>query len=124
VPDAGVNKNFPKGGLAYFVPPAWTPGPPVPTTGAVAPQMPGIRRNSWTGPGYRDVDATLSKNFGLPYWKREGAGIEVRADAFNVFNNLNFNPTSISNNIQDPNFGQAQSALGARSLTLQARFQF
>jgi hypothetical protein len=124
VPNAGVNKNFPKGGLAYFMPPAWTPGPAVPATGAAVPQAPGIRRNSWTGPGYRDVDATLSKNFGLPYWKREGAGIEVRGDVFNVFNNLNFSPGSVSNNIQDPNFGQAQSALGSRTVTLQARFQF
>jgi hypothetical protein len=120
----GVNKNFPNGGLAYFTPPAWTPGPTVPATGAVLPQTPGIRRNSWTGPGYRDVDATISKNFGLPYWKREGAGIEVRADAFNVLNNLNFNPTSVSTNITSTNFGQATSALGSRTMTLQARFQF
>jgi hypothetical protein len=120
----GMNKNFPNGGLAYFTPPAWTPGPTIPATGAALPQVPGIHRNSWTGPGYRDVDATISKNFGLPYWKREGAGLEVRADAFNLFNNLNFNPTSISNNITAPNFGQATSALGSRTVTLQARFQF
>lgn len=124
VPGASVNKNFPNGGLAYFVPPAWTPGPAVPNTGAAAPQSPGIRRNSWTGPNYRDVDATISKNFGMPYWNREGAGIEVRADAFNVFNLLNFDSKSISNNITAPNFGQAQAALGARVITLQARFQF
>lgn len=120
----GVNKNFPNGGLAYFAVPAWTPGPPVPATGAARPQAPGIRRNSWTGPGYRNVDATLSKNFGLPYWKREGAGLEIRADAFNVFNNLNFDPTQISNNISNPNFGQATKALGSRTVTMQARFQF
>jgi hypothetical protein len=120
----GINKNFPKGGLAYFTPPAWTAGPTLPATGAVLPQAPGIRRNSWTGPGYRDVDATLSKNFGMPYWKREGAGIEVRADAFNLFNNLNFNPTSVSNSITSTNFGQATAALGSRTVTLQARFQF
>jgi hypothetical protein len=120
----GVNKNFPKGALAYFVPPTWTAGPTVPATGAALPQAPGIRRNSWTGPGYRDLDATISKNFGLPYWKREGAGLEVRADFFNVFNNLNFNPTSVANSITAPNFGQATSALGSRTVTLQARFQF
>jgi len=120
----GVNKNFPKGGLAYFVPPAWTPGPAVPTTGGAAPESPGIRRNSLLGPTYRDVDATLTKNFSIPGVSREGAGIEFRVDAFNLFNNLNFNPTSISNNIESSNFGQAQSALGARTLTMQARFQF
>ena len=121
---SGVNKDFPNGGLAYFAPPAWTAGPTFPATGAALPQAPGIRRNSWIGPGYRDVDATLTKNFGMPYWKREGAGIEVRADAFNLFNNLNFNPTSVSNNITSSNFGQATEALGSRTVTLQARFQF
>ncbi|HUY94280.1 MAG TPA: hypothetical protein VMU71_03235 [Terracidiphilus sp.] len=125
----GVNKNFPQAAAngnayAYFTPPALTPGPAFPATGGVTPPPPGIRRNSWTGPGYRDVDATVSKVFGVPYWKREGAGIEVRADAFNLFNNLNFNPGSIANSISSNNFGQAQSALGSRTVTLQARFQF
>lgn len=126
----GVNKNFPLAATspnkaeAYFTPPALTPGPAFPATGGVPPQGPGVRRNFLTGPGYRDVDMTVSKVFGVPYWKREGAGIEVRADAFNVFNLLNFNPGSISNNITSTNFGQAQSALGSRTVTMQARFQF
>src|SRR5581483_7757778 len=38
----GVNKNFPKGGLAYFVPPAVSPAPVFPATGGVPPQAPGI----------------------------------------------------------------------------------
>jgi hypothetical protein len=45
-------------------------------------------------------------------------------DAFNVFNTLNLNPTSISNNIANSNFGVAQSALAARVLALTARFSF
>lgn len=126
---SGVNKNFPQAAAngnayAYFVPPVLTPGPAFPETGGASSPAPGIHRNSWTGPGYRDVDATVSKIFGMPYWKREGAGIEIRADAFNVFNNLNFNPNSVSNNISSNNFGQAESALGSRTVTLQARFQF
>ncbi|HWE84873.1 MAG TPA: TonB-dependent receptor [Terracidiphilus sp.] len=127
---SGVNKNFPNGGLAYFVPPTLTPAPVFPATGGVPPQAPGIRRNSWTGPGYRDVDASVSKTFGMPYWKREGAGIEVRADAFNFFNNLNFKPAGqsagggIADNILSPSFGQDNQALGSRTVTLQARFQF
>lgn len=131
----GANKNFPLASTsgnayAYFAPPTLTPGPAFPATGGVAPAPPGIHRNSWTGPGYRDVDATVSKVFGVPYWKREGAGIEIRADAFNVFNNLNFKPGGesagggIADNISSSNFGQEQSALGSRTVTLQARFQF
>jgi len=129
---SGVNKNFPLAATApnqaevYFAPPGYTPGPQFPATGGSLPQTPGVKRNSWTGPGYRDVDATLSKSFGLPYVPGlgENAKFEFRADAFNLFNNLNFNPGSISNNIQAPNFGQAQSALGSRMITLQARFSF
>jgi hypothetical protein len=126
VPSSPVNKNFPKGALAYFTVPSFTLGPAFPATGAAVPQSPGVGRNSWTGPGYRDVDATVSKSFGFPRIPGvgENARLEVRADAYNVLNNLNFNPTSISNNIQSANFGQATAALGSRTVTLQARFQF
>ncbi|HEY1987706.1 MAG TPA: carboxypeptidase regulatory-like domain-containing protein [Terracidiphilus sp.] len=128
----GKNKNFPNGGLAYFTPPALTAGPTFPATGAVVPPPPGIRRNSMTGPGYRDVDATVSKSFGFPRVKGlgENAGIEIRADRFNIFNNLNFKPGglsnsgSISDDITAGNFGQATAALGSRTVTLQARFNF
>jgi ethanolamine ammonia-lyase large subunit len=54
----------------------------------------------------------------------EGARLEIRLDAYNLFNNLNFNPTQISNNIANANFGQDTSAMGARTVTLGARFSF
>jgi hypothetical protein len=94
--------------------------------GNALPQPPGVRRNSLNGPGYRDVDITLTKAFGLPNNRilGEGAKFEFRMDAYNIFNNLNFNPTSISNNIANSNFGEATSALGARVITLGARFSF
>jgi hypothetical protein len=92
--------------------------------GDALPQV--ARRNFLTGPGYRDVDVTLAKSFGLPTNRvlGEGAKLELRMDAFNVFNTLNLNPTSISNNIANSNFGVAQSALAARVLALTARFSF
>lgn len=128
----GVNKNFPQPATTYFLPPTLTAGAAFPATGGAVPSRPGIRRNLWTGPGYRDVDATVSKRFGFPRIRGlgEGAAIEVRADAYNLFNNLNFKPggTSVSGGISDDilssNFGQAQSALASRTVTLQARFQF
>jgi hypothetical protein len=94
--------------------------------GNALPQAPGVRRNSLTGPGYRDVDVTLAKGFGLPNNRvlGENARLEFRIDAYNVFNNLNFNPTSISNNIANANFGQETAALAARTATLGARFSF
>lgn len=134
----GINKNFPLAATApnaaevYFTPPAYTPGPAFPATGGAIPQAPGVARNSLTGPGYRDLDATLTKSFGFPRIPGLGehAQIEFRADAFNLFNNLNFKPGGASNgggisdNIASPNFGQATTALGSRMVTLQARFSF
>ena len=72
------------------------------------------------------MDLTLAKAFGFPKAPvlGENAKVEFRMDAYNLFNNLNFNPTSISNNIANANFGQATSALGARVVTLGARFTF
>lgn len=135
----GKNQNFPLAATssnaaeAYFAAPAYTVGPTFPATGGAIPQAPGIERNSLTGPGYKDVDATLSKAFGLPHIPGlgENAKFEFRADAYNLFNNLNFDPEvesssgkGISNVITSPNFGQDQTALGARIVTLQARFSF
>ena len=69
---------------------------------------------------------TVMKAFGFPNNRvlGEGARLELRLDAYNVFNNLNFNPTSISNNIANPNFGEAQAALAGRVVTVGARFSF
>jgi hypothetical protein len=94
--------------------------------GNALPQSPGVTRNSLVGPGYRDVDMTLSKAFGLPRLPvlGESAKLEFRLDAYNVFNNLNFNPGNLSNNIANTNFGQDTGALGARTLTVSARFNF
>jgi hypothetical protein len=88
------------------------------------PTIPGIHRNFFAGPGYFDVDATLSKSFGLPTFKiiGEHAKIEFRANFYNLFNKLNlYNP---QNNILDPHFGETQQALGSRTIELQARFSF
>ncbi|WP_158945285.1 TonB-dependent receptor [Granulicella sp. S190] len=126
----GQNKNFPLAstatGTAYFV----APTAPIPTGGPLSiaplPQLPGVARNSLDGPGYKDVDATITKAFGLPKLPilGEDAKFEIRADAFNLFNNLNFQTSSISNAITSSNFGQAQTALGSRTVNLQARFSF
>jgi hypothetical protein len=118
-----TGSNYPNGGAAYFTSPTYTAYSGT-TFGNALPQV--AHRNTLKGPGYRDVDMTLAKSFGLPNMPvlGENAKFEFRIDAFNLFNNLNFNPTRISNNIANSNFGVATSALGARTVTMTARFSF
>ena len=127
-----TGSNFPLGALNYFTVPTYTPVTGnFPETFGI-PQAPGVARNFLTGPGYKDVDATITKAFGLPNMKvlGENAKFEIRADAFNLFNNVNLNGSSINTGISNdgvtsaPNFGQVTSALGSRTLDLQARFSF
>jgi hypothetical protein len=122
-----VSSNFPNGAATYFTTPTYTTYNCTPDcSGTALPQSPGVGRNSLTLPGYRDVDLTLSKSFGLPKMPilGESAKLEFRMDAFNVFNNMNLNPGSISNNIGNSNFGTISNALAARVLSLGARFNF
>jgi Carboxypeptidase regulatory-like domain len=120
-----VNSNFPNGGPAYFTTSPYTTFSGT-DSGTALPPVRGIARNSLTMPGYRDVDLTLAKAFGLPKMPvlGENARLELRMDAFNVFNNLNFNENDISNNIGSSNFGTISGALAGRVLSLGARFNF
>jgi hypothetical protein len=131
-----TGSNYPLGGAAYFSTPTYTPF----TLSAFGSALPGLglRRNSLTGPGYKAVDMTLSKAFGLPKLPvlGENAKFEFRMDAYNLFNNLDFVPGSVSNNaiadggtgivnnIDAVGFGRETAALAGRVVTLGARFSF
>ena len=121
-----TGSNYSQGAAAYFVAPAYTAytGVTTPPYGNANPQL--AHRNTLIGPRYRDVDITLAKGFGLPNLPvlGENAKFEFRFDVYNLFNNLNFNPTTISNNISNSNFGQATTALAGRTATLGVRFSF
>jgi len=97
-----------------------------PSPNKALPPLPGLLRNAFVGPNYRDIDMSLTKGFGLPNTRLlgENAKLEIRADAFNLFNILNLNPSSVSSNVAASNFGQDTTALGGRTITLQARFSF
>jgi hypothetical protein len=110
---------------AYFATPTYTAFGGT-DSGTALPQAPGVRRNSLTLPGYRDVDLTLTKAFGLPNNRvlGENARFEFRLDVYNLFNNLNLDPGQVSDNIGNSNFGTITGALAARTATLGARFSF
>lgn len=115
--------NYPKGGGAYFSTPSFTAYSGS-NYGSALPQPPGVKRNSLSMPGYKDLDITIAKAFGLPTMPvlGESSKIELRMDVYNVFNNLNFNPNDISNIIGNSNFGTITGALSGRVVVLGGRF--
>jgi len=113
--------QFPGGGLTYFTPP--------PTGSFALPPRPGIGRNSFRGPGYFSIDMTGVKRFSFPKmaFLGEGAGIEIRANAYNLFNRLNLTPfgaNADNTQIQHVDFGRAIRALSGRVAEVQVRFSF
>ena len=116
-----ANSNFPNGGAAYFSPTTYAA-----FLGTSLPPNPGVHRNALNLPGYKGLDLSLAKGFGIPKVPvlGENARIELRVDTYNLFNNLNLNPNSISNNIANGNFGTITNALAARVVALGARFSF
>jgi len=122
-----ASSNFPKGGTAYFsAPPSSYTAFSGTASGTGLPTAPAVHRNSLNMPGYKDVDLTVAKAFGLPKAPvlGESAKIELRVDAYNLFNNLNLNPNQIQNNIGSTTFGTITGGLAGRVITLGARFSF
>jgi len=129
-----INPNYGGNGTNFFVAPSYVQGANFP---AISPApLPGIQRNGLNSPGYNDVDLSLSKAFGMPRIPGLGekAQFLVRADVYNFFNKTNINSQSIDKNLgsvapdgtitPNSNFGVAGSALGSRTVQLQARFSF
>jgi hypothetical protein len=90
---------------------------------------PGIGRNSFRGPRYFDTDISLVKQIPLSGILRlgEAANLELRANLFNVFNQLNLAPFSFGSSsvtITDANFRKSTAGLAGRVVEFQARFRF
>ncbi|MEJ7578767.1 MAG: TonB-dependent receptor [Pyrinomonadaceae bacterium] len=106
--------NFPGGGAQYFT---LTPN-----------AQPGVGRNSFRGPRFFSVDMSLAKKIAMPFLGLgEDANLELRANFFNAFNQLNLAPLRFFDSgtiITDPNFGLASRGLTGRVVELQARFRF
>ena len=88
-----------------------------------------IGRNSFRGPHYFGVDASLAKKFALPAMRYlgEGASIELRGNFFNLFNKLNLQPFSFGTDntrVESSLFGRSPGGLAGRVIEFQARFSF
>jgi hypothetical protein len=77
-------------------------------------------RNNLRGPRFWNVDLGIAKNFALPW---EGQRLQIRADAFNAFNDNFF---SLPNaNINSTSFGQITSSASApREIQFAIRWDF
>jgi hypothetical protein len=115
--EPGADNMFAAGGVTYFniVPPTGSNG-----------TRPGIGRNSFRGPCYHDTDMSFAKEQRLK-WLGDAGLVRFQANFYNMFNTLNLTPFVFSTNatvIENPEFGQAQSADSGRVVEFLARFQF
>jgi hypothetical protein len=79
-------------------------------------------RNIFRGPGFVNIDATLMKNFSLPWFHDQRATWQFRGNFYNVINRVNL--TNVDYSLTDGSFGKAQDTLQPRMIQLTSRFQF
>jgi hypothetical protein len=86
-----------------------------------------LGRGSVRGPGIRNVDFSLAKNWTI----QEGLNLQFRAEMFNVFNFVNFRAHNLSvagggieNNFSNSGFGRANSTRGPREIQFGLKLNF
>ncbi len=86
-------------------------------------QYPGTvgNRNIVRRPAFFNTDLSIAKSFKLPI---EGHRIQVRGEAFNSFNNVNFTGTPQLSLATPATFGQITSAADARVMQFALRYEF
>ena len=78
-------------------------------------------RRFFYGPGIANFDLALHKSVQLA----ESRSLELRVEAFNVFNHAQFyGPAAVNGNISSANFGQVVSAAAPRLVQLAAKLYF
>jgi hypothetical protein len=97
--DPYADQSTQPGGGRQFLNPLAFQQPDLGTQGTSA-------RNSIRGPGFKNFDLALSRVFRLSGQQN----VEVRAEAFNLFNWLNFGAPNV--NLNSPTFGQITSNIG------------
>ncbi|MGD1071568.1 MAG: carboxypeptidase regulatory-like domain-containing protein [Bryobacteraceae bacterium] len=100
-------------------------GQPVFNTGLFTEEAKGQLGNSarrfFHGPGIENFDVQISKNVRITEFK----SLEIRAEAFNVFNHAQFfGPASVDGVVEDSNFGRVVSSDAPRLVQVAARFHF
>jgi hypothetical protein len=101
----------------------------------ISDRAPGVKRNGEDGPVYRNVSLRVTKAFTFPSAGR----LEVIAEAFNLFNSVNYDVNSINSAqylagptilnpaaayVANPKFGTYSATLPAREIQLGLRWSF
>jgi hypothetical protein len=87
---------------------------PLPTPGTDG----NLGRNVFTGPGFREVDMSVAKQFAIA----ERVRVQVRIEAFNALNHVNLNAPSTD--LSSANFGKSTSTLIPRQFQAGLRLSF
>jgi hypothetical protein len=82
-------------------------------------QTSGLERAIVNGPRNFNTDASLFKNFRF----KEKYNLQIRAEAFNLFNNVNFVPAQFLD-INSTSFGRMTTSFNARVIQFAGRFSF
>jgi hypothetical protein len=77
-----------------------------------------LPRNAFRGPGRTNTDISIAKHFTI----REGISVELKGDAFNLFNHTEFKNPDTS--INDMTFGQISTTYDPRILQLALHLRF
>jgi hypothetical protein len=83
-------------------------------------------RNAFRGPGFKNLDLSLFKNFRMSGVGLRDSTLQVRLETFNAFNWVNLN--NPSSNLNSANFGRVTSARGGtggpRTVQIAAKLMF
>jgi hypothetical protein len=80
-----------------------------------------LGRNTFTNPGFANVDFNLLKQIPAPFFGEAGR-IDFRAEFFNLFNRVNLN--SVNSSLTSGNFGRVTSTFGARNIQFGIKIRF
>lgn len=81
-----------------------------------------LGRNTFQGPGFANLDLSLLKNIGVPWFTSEGAKLQFRAEMFNLFNRTNLGLPQ--GNLASAAFGRSTHAFAAREIQFALKLIF
>ena len=79
-----------------------------------------LQRGNFTGPGVTNLDASLHKDFPMPW--REKHLLSIRFEAFNALNHPKFGTPNLTYN--SSTYGRITTTAAMRQLQLAAKYQF